>query len=97
MTDYITLPFLDAAKQKWATGRALHSIHDPDNFSGDPLVELFEECLDGYNYAQQAWFDNLISRETKQRWCDLFSTVAVEAQTLVIRKRRSDHLGANRD
>ena len=96
MVDRIRMPFLDAANDKWQAGRSLHSIHSPNSFSGDPLEELFEECLDGYNYASQAWLDNLISRETKQRWCDLFSGVGIEVQSLKRRSAASNHLGASR-
>ncbi len=90
---YINMPLVEAQHAKHKAGVATHRNQDYI-FNGNPLEELFEECLDGLNYSNECWNQNLISRETRQRWADIFRDTALEVQALWVRRQKaSDHLG----
>ncbi|MEN6533917.1 MAG: hypothetical protein ABFD89_09660 [Bryobacteraceae bacterium] len=50
MPDLIELPVAEAKRLKHEIGRLKYG---GDQFVGNPLVELFDECLDGMNYCDE--------------------------------------------
>ena len=64
MPDLIELTVKDARRIKFEIGRLKYGT---ETFCGHPLKELFDECLDGMNYcdeAQKRGFDLAKERQT---------------------------------
>ncbi len=49
--NYIDLPLKEALAKKFADGKTAH--RDSEEFVGNALEELFQECLDGMNYCDE--------------------------------------------
>jgi|SRR5688572_30380195 len=50
---YIDMDFHEARHQKWQSGIAEHRKGDSTaEFTGDPIEECFQECLDQYNLLE---------------------------------------------
>jgi len=64
--------FEQLADARWERG--IREIREGDGerpFKGDPIKEGIEECLDGYNYAVQAWRDHRMTIEQCKEICGL--------------------------
>lgn len=76
-TSFIDLPLKQALELKFEIGRMRRT--DPDVFDGDPLEELFQECLDGMHYCNYIQKD--LGIDLRHRYQQFWST-ALEVQSL---------------
>lgn len=72
--------------QKWKKGRAKYG---PD-FVGDPIQELFEECLDASNYAEEIARQGLLLHEDVLKIDDLIREIVLVLAGGIERKRDFD-------
>jgi len=73
---YIHLPLKEALRLKFEDGKKSH--RDSEVFDGNPLEELFQECLDGMNYCNEIKVQ--FGLDYSHRRSTLWAT-ALEAQT----------------
>ena len=78
MNEYIHLPLKEALQLKFERGRAKHRQNDQNEFRGDPIEELFQECLDAMNYCDEATRQGIdLSHRRSQFWA-----TALELQSI---------------
>ncbi len=72
----IDLPLNEALAKKFEAGRIAHN--NSEEFVGDPLNELFQECLDAMNYCNEALKRGIdLTHRHRQFWA-----AALEVQTI---------------
>lgn len=54
MTALLQMPFDRARRIKYELGRQEHRQATTDEFQGDVLIEIYNECLDLQNYIEEA-------------------------------------------
>jgi hypothetical protein len=87
--DLIQLPLIRACVEKWNAGRAVHGRA----FDGNPVAELFGECVDGIHYAEQAEMESINMGTIRDR----LIAIALEVQEIYSRTSTAAELTADLD
>lgn len=87
--DLIQLPLIRACVEKWNAGRADHG----ETFDGNPVAELFGECVDGIHYTEQADMEGINMGTIRDR----LIAIAIEVQEIYGRTSTAAELTADLD
>lgn len=88
----IELPIMEALLLKSEKGRLAKGRRIDQPFDGDPLLELFEECLDAMNYCKEAILQGIDLGHRRQD----FMSIAIEVQRLFRDRERKTKLPEQR-